>query len=1142
MSIATLTGNKYTKLLWVILTLLSASGFLFSWKYFTKSFPIMHVEATAPRRSILLDAQALADRLRLAPDGAKSAVEFTCNPDVQNFFALEGGGDDAFFDLVDRKVIEACIWRVRLFAEKNPNEVSVYFAADGRPLGFKRTVPEALEGAALSGDDARPIAVKTALSDWGIDLSENQTLWQLVEQSSETRPNGRVDHSFTYERGDLKLGVNGEGRIRYRAVVSGDQLSEIDRQVKIPEAFSRRFANMRSDNETLFKWDTIVFVLLYGIGGLVVGSLMLRRNHALLHKPAMKLALAVALLQFAAMLNGLPGSWLHYDTAHAYTTHIAQILSVALVGTLGLWILASLVLAGGEGLSRQSFARHPQLWSILNRGIGNSPAVLGRAVGGYLWVGVNAGFITAFYLIAHRYFGWWQPNEMLADPNILATPFPFIAPVANAFQAGVLEECLFRAVPLAGAAWLGGHLGRRCGGRLGGRTTWIVVALIAQAIIFGCAHANYPQQPFFCRPAELFLPSLAWGLVYLRFGLLPGILFHFLFDLMMMSIPLFATPVPGLLVDQVIVIAVALLPLLIIARLRLAEGRMVDFPDSAWNGAWRSEIADHDADEPAALVVAENCAARRRARLICLLMGAAGLIAVPFVGNFKADNLPLLLDRAAAEKAADAALAERGVDLAQGWHRFSVVNQNAGDGLRFVVRESGRDVFDALRGRYVGQTGWRVRYVRFDGDVADRAEEWNVFVTNGIGDGSLELNTPVVENVRHTLPDAREAPPVTEDEARAAAGTYLVGLPLLRDASLREIAATASQHPNRKDWTFTFDDEAVKSLKKGEARVSVSVAGHEITDIKRFVHVPEEWQREFRDQTAKRNLVMTGLSLPFGLVMLAVVVTALMRAGKSQMDKRVFALVSLALAALGVLCQATHWESDAVALVTTTPLQSQILTLAGQKLLGIVLESLIVGVLAGLILKGDGRTLLGSGGWRKLLLPGFAFLVAFDAFLSALPPNMPLPWHGLAAMNDAWPFLAKVAWGLRLEFVHLVEVTYLLIRLQEFSRQFTVRKWQTIAIVFVIGLIGGTQSQDVGLLLMSAAASGAVLVLVYLLVIRFEPRLFLFACLYFIDQIGPAVHGDCPNAAVLPAIFVACNLAAFAIWATMLEWRKDATR
>ena len=133
-----------------------------------------------------------------------------------------------------------------------------------------------------------------------------------------------------------------------------------------------------------------------------------------------------------------------------------------------------------------------------------------------------------------------------------------------------MEECLFRAVPLALGALIGGHFGRR---RLG-----IAIAFVLQAVVFGAAHANYPGFPPYSRLVELVVPSLLWAAIFLRFGLLPTILLHALFDLALFSIPLYLVDAPGAWAQRAAVIAAALVPLAIVLWRRAGAGAWGELP------------------------------------------------------------------------------------------------------------------------------------------------------------------------------------------------------------------------------------------------------------------------------------------------------------------------------------------------------------------------------------------------------------------------------------------------------------------------------------------------------------------------------------------------------------------------------------
>jgi hypothetical protein len=102
--------------------------------------------------------------------------------------------------------------------------------------------------------------------------------------------------------------------------------------------------------------------------------------------------------------------------------------------------------------------------------------------------------------------------------------------IAISLQAGFWEECLFRAVPIAGAALLGRRFGKPW--------LWITAAMVVQAVIFGGGHANYPAQPAYARLVELIIPALGFGGLYLLFGLVPAIVLHFAFDVVWIALPL----------------------------------------------------------------------------------------------------------------------------------------------------------------------------------------------------------------------------------------------------------------------------------------------------------------------------------------------------------------------------------------------------------------------------------------------------------------------------------------------------------------------------------------------------------------------------------------------------------------------------
>ncbi len=901
-----MTSNLLRKpAFWIALLIASALCVFMVFRYFGDAFSVLDLDVRMSREQAISEARRLADDRKLSTAKlTESAAGFAGDSAVQTFIELEGGGKPALKPLlggVGGDEFSLYKWRVRLYTPGEEREVQIAFTPDGRPSGFFSKVAEAQPGAALSSDDARALATATATRDWAVDFAR----YRPLTASAVTRPGKRVDHEYIYERKLENAPSIGEGRLRLRLIVSGDRLTRVQRFIFVPEAFARRYETLRSANNTIAAFASVGAGLLYGLGGCLIGLIWLMRRHAVRWGPSAKWAAVVAVLIAGAGLASISSSWFNYDTATSASTHLFGRVVQAVAGGVVTWLLLTVVFATAEGLGRLAFGSHPQLWRTWRTPSANSRAVWGRTLAGYAWIGFDLAFIAAFYFLVQRYLGWWSPSDTLIDPNILGTPQPWIPPVANSLQAGMMEEALFRAVPLAGAALLGRHFGRE---RL-----FIVIALVVQALIFGCAHANYPGQPAYARPVELFLPALVWGLVYLRYGLVPGMLFHFGFDLVLMSIPLFVTEVPGIVFDRAMVIAILSIPIAVLVVQRLRAGRLIDLPDSERNAAAprsdpRTEPLSRAADDAvlevvdaaAASIVPSNDASARvsasasmsasssasssprtRFDLVFLavfaVVGAIGL-AIKLAIPYDAPGLAVSRDQALA--IAERALAARGVPLDTRWQRSVKAVAVTDSGInRFVWREGGGSLYARLIGNVLPPPHWEVRFARFDGDVAKR-ESWRVVV---VDDRAAPDGIRVIE---HDIPEAAPGKRLSEADARAIAERAIEDWLHLPASGLKRVSAESIEKPSRVDWVFVHANPAVILPSGGEARIATEVDGDQVVSLGRTLFVPDAWTRDERHRN--ENLLIPRVLL--GLIGLAFVIAFLVstvrRLARGEASKR----------------------------------------------------------------------------------------------------------------------------------------------------------------------------------------------------------------------------------------------------------------
>ena len=1006
---------------WVVFAALGLGGALTATQLFSVALPNISIDITMDRGEALGRAAALAGEHGWgAPDDRSAASFGPVDPEVQMYVELEGGGREAFADLSERGVYEPYQWQVRRFAERRVEEVLVTFTPGGDPYGFSlRLSEDDPSGGNRDAAAARSLAEATA-AEWGIQMQA----YRLLDASQETLPSGRVDHELVYERADETLG---EARFRLRLEVAGSRVSELTRFVYVPEAFSRRYADMRGTNDMIALVSQAVFMLLFVLLGAGVGSALLLRRRWLEWRAPLLWGAVIAFLFGLNTINQLPLAWMSYDTALSATSFVLQQLGAsAAIGLLGTPLVAFFLLAG-ESLGRRAFAGHLQQWRFWSPEVASSRTALGMTVAAYLLVGIQLGYVVLFYLGTQRLEGWWSPADALVQPDLLATYLPWLQAVSVALFASFWEESVFRAVPIACAALLGARFGRA--------NLWVWGAVVLQAVVFAAAHANYPQQPPYARVVELTAPALLWGSVYVRYGLVPTILAHFLYDLSLFSLVLFESDA---LADQVVIIALALAPLAVVLVARRRAGARARPPEWALNGAWapRAEEpsgvavrpvqapgADADAGSDGATrfrpgdeVAGHSASARTHApstppsgpqaagtergrtttrwllpaRAVPVLGGAGALLWL--AAQLAVPAPPRLWgDAEAARAAALTELEARGVDTEE-WTPYATAGDGGAEGRSYVYEEAGPETYAQLSGIYFDTPRWLVRFLRWEADPEARVEEYRI----SVGDGGQ------VERVWHLLPEASSGAALEVDSARTLALRAVAERLGIDRARLREAEAEETSRPNRTDWTFVFTELGILEDVQGEARVQVQVAGDEVVDVARTIRVPEQWVRARREVESRRTIMAGGLlvllTVCFGAAAIAAVVAwsrGTLAAGVA-MRIGLPVLVALALSALNSL-PVTY-----AGFTTAQPLGLQMAAVAVALVLAALVAAPAIGLVGGLAvtwldLSGDTRSPRGAAVSLGLLVAGLS------AGAQAVVPSPPtLPAYAAAASFLPW--------------------------------------------------------------------------------------------------------------------------------------------
>jgi len=591
-------------------------------------------------------------------------------------------------------------------------------------------------------------------------------------------------------------------------------------------------------------------LLLYILLGCGFGFYWLNKQHWNIIKQPLQWSIFLACLSLLASINQLPFLWMHYQSAFSSNGFLGQLFLGFFINLCIQITSLTIIIMTAEGLTRRAFGFHPQLWLLNKPEIINSYAVLGRTIGGYLLVGFNCAFVIGFHWFSTRYLGWWTPSEMLFNPNVLATYAPWFSSIALSLNAGFMEECLFRAIPLAGAALLGNHFGYK--------KWWIGIAFILQAIIFGAAHANYPMQPSYARLIELLIPSFIWGITYLYCGLLPTIIAHCTYDIIWLSLPIFISQGTYALGYKIIIIFITLLPLVRILYARIKRGRWHVLSEAARNESWIPSTIIQQPQEPI-IEQTETRKINRSTQKLIIISGILGLIAWVYTTPFTHDGITITATRTNAIEVSNEFLQQKNIPVNAPWKTlpllFTHYNAIASIALqhKFIWKEGKKELYHTLLGTYLEPAHWTVRYAQFTTDIIERAEEYKIMLYN---------NT--LWRFHHQLPEISPGAELTQDEARTIAHTTIQEQFNLNPTELTEISATQEQLPYRRNWLFIFSNPAI-TLNMGQAQIIVIIAGDQVIDAVRTIHVPETWERE---ELNKQN-ILNIITLIFFLILLS---------------------------------------------------------------------------------------------------------------------------------------------------------------------------------------------------------------------------------------------------------------------------------
>ena len=356
--------------------------------------------------------------------------------------------------------------------------------------------------------------------------------------------------------------------------------------------------------------------------------------------------------------------------------------------------------------------------------------------------------------------------------------------------------------------------------------------------------------------------GLVVGYIFLRWGILAPLVWHYTVDALYTSLILFRSSNSYFVVSAALSAGLMILPLAVAIVLYLRQRRFAD-PTPLLNQS-AAPAAKAAANQPTAHQPAAPAPAVAYTPLSKRRLGWAAVVVVASLGFFALDYekpldfVDVHLTQAEAEAKAIAYLEATGADAAG----YEVVtyyqNQPNALAIRYILERDSVAVVNRLYRDDLLASLWVTRFFRYG-----EKEEYKVAVHPT--DGSLY-------SINHLLAEEAEGADLSEAQARAIAVEHLRSFGLDPEGLVLKESA-AEKLPNRRDHRFVFEaaEGSERNVDELRYRVQVTVAGDEPVSIYRFLHVPEAWAREYQESTTLK----TALAGLFIVLMAAVVLHGL---------------------------------------------------------------------------------------------------------------------------------------------------------------------------------------------------------------------------------------------------------------------------
>ena len=496
---------------WSIFILLAALCFGFWYKFEYPRFAFVNLSFN--KQQAFLEAKNYLQAKGVDVAQYANTIIFGANEEFNRYLQHAAGlkAEEAFIAQHD---FDLFFWKVRFFKELQKEEYRIYVSPrTGKVISYIHIIEELEPREDFGKDIAKQKAEIFLQKNFGTDLVN----YEFHEEKAE-RYEKRVEYFFSWEKKGVyipwKQGQGG-AKLLVDVTVAGDEIREFHKHdLDLPDKFLRYVENQLVLGECLYRFFYVIFLTLLFCS---INIVLKRKNDfipRLVKKWFYYLAGFLAIINIIDILNNLQNIVMNYPTSTSWSSFLGISITSVLFSVS--FLVLSFIMPGiaGESLCNERLPRNKYsafLYYIksnfFNRGL-TSAVLLGYLV----WV-IMSGLQATIFYFGQKFLGVWR--EWNTMTYFSSAYVPLFSMFVISFTASFKEEVIFR---IFGISLAKKYLRNS------------ILAVVVTSIIWGMGHAMYAIFPVWFRIIEISLIGFFYGFIFLRFGIIPLIVAHYLFN------------------------------------------------------------------------------------------------------------------------------------------------------------------------------------------------------------------------------------------------------------------------------------------------------------------------------------------------------------------------------------------------------------------------------------------------------------------------------------------------------------------------------------------------------------------------------------------------------------------------------------